>query len=193
MLLFSADSVGDLVSKLDSANRLVSIDKKIVTDLVDKKEKLDEKVSSLEEKSNEIAKINEETNKTLSEFETKKAEQESFIAEAQAEQLKFDAEFLSVAERGLVEHQLDIVKSSNDKSALQSAISQLINIKDNQLKSPTVIEEVRNAIDAGTAKVEELKAQEEAASIPNRGSGSGNAGTSSSGNAIVDFAYGYIG
>ncbi|WP_411169147.1 NlpC/P60 family protein [Clostridium sp. MB05] len=193
MLLFSADSFGDLVSKLDSANRLVSIDKKIVTDLVDKKEKLDEKVSSLEEKSNEIAKINEETNKTLSEFETKKAEQESFIAEAQAEQLKFDAEFLSVAERGLVEHQLEIVKSSNDKSALQSAISQLINIKDNQLKSPTVIEEVRNAIDAGTAKVEELKAQEEAASIPNRGSGSGNAGTSSSGNAIVDFAYGYIG
>ncbi|MDZ5016655.1 glycoside hydrolase, partial [Clostridium perfringens] len=31
MLLFSADSFGDLVSKLDSANRLVSIDKKIVT------------------------------------------------------------------------------------------------------------------------------------------------------------------
>ncbi|MDZ4941390.1 C40 family peptidase, partial [Clostridium perfringens] len=33
---------------------------------------------------------------------------------------------------------------------------------------------------------------EEAASIPNRGAGSGNAGTSSSGNAIGDFAYGYI-
>ncbi|MDB1934128.1 MULTISPECIES: NlpC/P60 family protein [Clostridium] len=190
-LLFSADSFSDLISKLDSATRLVNIDKKIVKDLVDKKEKLDEKVTSLEEKRNEIAKINEEVKKDLDEFTGKKQEQEALIAEVEAERAKFDEEFLSVAERSLVEPQLAILESSSSITDLQSAISQLRSIRDNQLKSPTVVEEINNSIEAAKVKLEELQAQEEAAnkpSIPNRGPGS-----SASGNAIVDFAYGYVG
>ena len=190
-LLFSADSFSDLISKLDSATRLVNIDKKIVKDLVDKKEKLDEKVTSLEEKRNEIAKINEEVKKDLDEFTGKKQEQEALIAEIEAERAKFDKEFLSVAERSLVEPQLAILESSSSITDLQSAISQLRSIRDNQLKSPTVVEEINNSIEAAKVNLEELQAQEEAAnkpSIPNRGPGS-----SASGNAIVDFAYGYIG
>ena len=190
-LLFSADSFSDLISKLDSATRLVNIDKKIVKDLVDKKEKLDEKVTSLEEKRNEIAKINEEVKKDLDEFTGKKQEHEALIAEVEAERAKFDEEFLSVAERSLVEPQLAILESSSSITDLQSAISQLRSIRDNQLKSPTVVEEINNSIEAAKVKLEELQAQEEAAnkpSIPNRGPGS-----SASGNAIVDFAYGYIG
>lgn len=194
-LLFSADSFSDLISKLDSATRLVGIDKKIVKDLVEKKEKLDEKVTSLEDKANEIAKINEETKKVLDEFSGKKAEQEALIEEAKAEQAKFDEEFLSVAERSLVEPQVGILESSSSITELQNAISQLRSIRDNQLKSPIVIEEINNAIEAAKVKVEELQAQEAAASvIPNRGSGSSLSGSASaSGNAIVNFAYGYIG
>ncbi len=186
-LLFSAESFSDLITKIDSASRLVNIDKKIVKDLLEKKEKLDEKVASLEEKSNEIAKINEETNKVLSEFEDKKKEQEVLIAAAQAEQEKFDAEYLSVAERSLVEYQIGILGSSNDIEELQSAISQLRNIRDEQLKSPTVIEEVNNSIEAAKIKVADLQAQQEAANMPNRGQ------SSATGNAIVDYAYGFIG
>ena len=186
-LLFSAESFSDLITKIDSASRLVNIDKKIVKDLLEKKEKLDEKVASLEEKSNEIAKINEETNKVLSEFEDKKKEQEVLIAAAQAEQEKFDAEYLSVAERSLVQYQIGVLGSSNDIAELQSAISQLRNIRDEQLKSPTVIEEVNNSIEAAKIKVADLQAQQEAANMPNRGQ------SSATGNAIVDYAYGFIG
>lgn len=186
-LLFSAESFSDLITKIDSASRLVSIDKKIVKDLLDKKEKLDEKVASLEEKSNEIAKINEETNKILSDFEAKKKEQEVLIAQAQVEKEKFDAEYLSVSERSLVEYQIGVLGSSSDISELQSAISQLRNIRDNQLKSPTVVEEVDNSIEAAKVKVEELQAQQEAANRPHRGQ------ASATGNAIVDYAYGLIG
>lgn len=193
-LLFSAESFSDLISKVDSASRLVSIDKKIVKDLLDQKEKLDEKIASLEEKSDEIAKINDETNKVLAEFEDKKKEQETLIAEAQAEQEKFDEEYLSVSERSLVDYQIETLESSNSISDLQSAISQLRNIRDNQpLKSPIVIEEVNNAIESAKVKIEDLQAQEAAAAIttntisPNRGQ------VSASGNAIVDYAYGLIG
>lgn len=187
-LLFSAESFSDLISKLDSASRLVNIDKKIVKELLDKKEKLDEKVASLEEKSNEIAKLTEETNKVLESFKDKKKEQEVLIAEAQAEQSKFDEEFLSVAERSLVDYQVGLLGSSNDINELKDAISQLRSIRDNQLKSPTVIEEVNNAIENAKVKVEDLEAQQAAALVsPNRGQGS------ASGNAIVSYAYQFIG
>ena len=187
-LLFSAESFSDLISKIDSASRLINIDKKIVKELTDKQEKLDEKVVSLQDKSNEIAKLTEETNKALAEFEDKKKEQEELIATVKEEQSKFDAEYLSVAERSLVDPQLSILGSSNDLESLKSAISQLRSIRDNQLKSPTDIEEVNNAIESAKVKVEELQAQQEAANRPNRGQSS-----SATGNAIVDFAYTLIG
>lgn len=187
-LLFSAESFSDLISKIDSASRLINIDKKIVKDLTDKQEKLDEKVVSLQDKSNEIAKLNEETNKALAEFEDKKKEQEELIATVKEEQSKFDAEYLSVVERSLVDSQFSILVSSNDIESLKSAISQLRSIRDNQLKSPTVIEEVNNAIESAKVKVEELQAQKEAANIPNRGQSS-----SATGNAVLDIAYTLIG
>ena len=187
-LLFSAESFSDLISKIDSASRLINIDKKIVKDLTDKQEKLDEKVVSLQDKSNEIAKLNEETNKALAEFEDKKKEQEELIATVKEEQSKFDAEYLSVVERSLVDSQFSILVSSNDIESLKSAISQLRSIRDNQLKSPTVIEEVNNAIESAKVKVEELQAQKEAANILNRGQSS-----SATGNAVLDIAYTLIG
>ncbi|WP_066896296.1 C40 family peptidase [Clostridium nigeriense] len=186
-LLFSAESFSDLISKIDSASRLVNIDKKIVRELLDKKEKLDEKVTSLEEKSNKIAKLTEDTNKVLADFEEKRKEQEVLIAQAEEEQRKFDEEYLSVAERSLVDYQMGILGSSNDITELKDAISQLRSIRDNQLKSPIVIEEVNNAIENAKVKVDDLEAQQAAASSPNRGPGSASA------NAIVSYAYQFIG
>lgn len=196
-LLFTAESFSDLISKMDSASRLVNIDKKIVKELQDNKEKLDNKVLSLEEKSNEIAKINEENSRTLTELEDMKVEQESLIEQVKEEQLKFDEEYLAVAERSLVEYQLEILSSSTNITELQDAISQLRNIRDNQLKSPTVIEEINDYIEAAKVKIEDLQeqlaqleAQQQANnSFINRGEILGSA----SGSSIVSYAYQFIG
>ncbi|MGL5354346.1 MAG: coiled-coil domain-containing protein, partial [Clostridium sp.] len=198
MLLFTADSFSDLITKIDSTSRLVNIDKKVVSELLEKKEKMDKKIASLEDKANEIAKINEETKKTLSEFEVKKKEQEVLVAQAKAEQDKFDEEYLSVAERSLVQAQYDMAKNSqNSIETLNSSIAQLISIRDNQLKSPIVINEVTNAIYSINERVLELKAEKAAeeearkqaeaeANIPNRGDGSiGSGSGTATGNAIV--------
>lgn len=187
-LIFSAESFSDLITKLDSAAKLISIDKEIVNDLKEKKESLDEKINSLQVKADEITKINEETNKVLEEFEEKKKEQEELIAQIEAERAKFDEEFLSVSERELVSYQIDVINSSSSISELQSAASQLTNIKDYQLKSPTVIQEVEDAIYAATLKIEELQAQEAARLNANRGQT-----YTGSANSIVNFAYQFIG
>ncbi|WP_300382206.1 C40 family peptidase [Clostridium sp.] len=189
MLLFSSESFSDLISKVDSVSKLVSIDKNMVNDLNDKKSSLNEKITSLEDKSQKIAKLNEETNKVLKDLEVKKNEQETLIEQAKNEQSKFDAEFLSVLERELVSYQLDILNSSNSMSDLKSAISQLRSIRDNQLKSPTIIEEVNNSIETAKITIENLQAKEEAENVSvNRGPT-----FSGSGNSIVNYAYQFIG
>lgn len=189
MLLFSSESFSDLINKIDTVSKIVNLDKKMVNDLNEKKSSLNEKISSLEEKSNEIAKINDETSKVLGDLEVKKNEQETLIEEVKSEQSKFDAEFLSVVERELVVYQLDILESSNSISELKDAISQLSSIKDNQLKSPTVITEVENSIYEATLKLEELQAQEAANNI------SADRGPTYSGSTsgIVNYAYQFLG
>ena len=95
-------------------------------------------------------------------MKVKRRNKKHWLQQAKNEQAQFDAEFLSVVERELVSYQLDILASSNSISDLQSAISQLRSIRDNQLKSPIVIEEVNNAIEAAKITIENLQAQEEA-------------------------------
>lgn len=187
-LLFSAESFNDLLTKIEATSRLVSIDKKIVNELEDKQEKLDNKIKSLDEKSAELTKINEENAKTLKEFEVKKSEQEKLVEEAKVEQEKFEKDFLAVSERKLIQAQIAVIQdSSSSMSDLQSAISQLRNIRDNQIKSSIVEEEINEYIETAKAKVAEMEAELEAQNRPNRGE------VSATGNAIVDFAYGYLG
>ncbi len=190
MLLFSADSFNDLISKIESTSRLVKIDKKIVKELEDKQDSLNEKIESLDEKDKELTKINEETEKSLSELEAKKAEQKTLVAQVQAEQDEFEREFLSVSERTLVQAQYSVIENSSSSiSDLNSAISQLRSIRDGQLKSDIVKEEVNAKIEVAQAKISQLQAAIDAASKPSRG----DSIVSATGNAIVDYAYKFLG
>lgn len=193
MLLFSADSFNDLISKIESTSRLVSIDKKMVQELEDKQASLNDKIASLDEKNNELTKVNEETEKSLSELEAKKAEQETLVAQVQAEQAEFEIEFLAVSERQLVTPQYEVIENSSSSiDDLNSAISQLRSIRDNQIKSEIVKEEINDKIEVAKDKVTQLQAAIDAAnsaSSPNRGGST----VSATGNAIVDYAYQFLG
>lgn len=195
MLLFSADSFNDLISKIESTSRLVGIDKKIVNELLEKQESLDKKIASLDEKNKELVSINEQTQKTLEEFEVKKVEQEKLVAQAKVEQAVFERDYLAVVERKLVEYQVGVVQdSASSLDSLQSAISQLRDIRDNQIKSLIVAEEINEYIESAKVKVAEIQAAEEAEKLasvtPNRGTTSGS---SASSNSIVNYAYGFLG
>ena len=89
-LIFSAESFSDLITKIDSASRLVKLDQQVVEELLEKQEQLDEKVKSLEVKGEEIKKINEDIQKKLQDFESKKDEQQVLINQAESEQKQFD-------------------------------------------------------------------------------------------------------
>ena len=206
-LLFSAESFNDLISKIDSTTRIVNIDKELIAELEEKKANLNEKVTVLEERKAEVIKLTEENEAALDELNAKKAEQEIAIEQLNAEQEEFEKNYLSVSERKLVAHQQSVLETSNDKNELQAAIDQLTSIRDNQIKSEIVKQEISDSIYYGTIKLEEIieaeeaKEAEEAAkaaaqqqiSSPNRGEITLETASSASGNAIVSYAYNFIG
>lgn len=204
-LLFSAESFNDLISKIDSTTRIVNIDKELIAELEEKKANLNEKVTVLEERKAEVIKLTEESEAALDELNAKKAEQEIAIEQLNAEQEEFEKNYLSVSERKLVAHQQSVLETSNDKNELQAAIDQLTSIRDNQIKSEIVKQEISDSIYYGTIKLEEIieaaEEAEEAAkaaaqqqiSSPNRGEITLGTALSASGNAIVSYAYNFIG
>ena len=206
-LLFSAKSFNELISKIDSTTRIVNIDKELISELEEKKANLNEKVTALEERKAEVIRLTEENEAALAELNTKKAEQENAIEQLNAEQEEFEKNYLAVSERKLVAYQQSVLETSNDKNELQAAIDQLTSIRDNQIKSEIVKQEISDSIYYGTIKLEEIIEAEEAEeaeeaakaaaqqqiSSPNRGEITSGTASSASGNAIVSYAYNFIG
>lgn len=208
-LIFGAQNFSDLISRLDSANRLIQLDKNVVDELVNNQKSLDTKMTSLQDKGKKLEELNKETKQELEKFENLKGEQEKLIDDAKKQQKDFDAKYLSRVERQIISGQLDVIKNSSSSiDALKSAVSQLKDIKNNQIKSPTVISEIDSAI----SKANNLISQKQEAasqSSPNRGGsasapssgGSSNSGSSNSGgsthhgstSAIINEAYKHLG
>lgn len=147
-ILFSADSLSDLISKISSAKKVVDLDNDLIDSLNKEKDKLDKEVSSLKEKSKEITELNNKIDETKKQLEEKKVEQQRLLNEAKVQQDEFDKKYLATAERELVQGLLDIANNSNSsKKDLQIVVSQLIIFRNQQIKSPIVINEIQNAID----------------------------------------------
>lgn len=197
-LIFSAKSFGDLINKINAANRIVKLDQKMVNEVVEEKEKLDSKVESLDEKATDIKNLNFAIEKQSKEIQTKKEEQKELVEQAKKEQEKFDEEYLSVAELELVQAKLDICNNADSSlTDLKASVEQLQAMKDGQIKSPTVKEKITAAIDAANpvitqkqAEYDELMSQASSVSLVNRGNvATGNAST----DAVISEAYKHLG
>ena len=188
-IILGADSFSDLISKIDSANRIVNLDRKVVEDLVERKDKLSEKVDSLEDKSSEIVKINEDTKKQKQELDIKRNEQQSLVDEAKAKQDEFNRVYLVPKEREMVKPQIDICLSSESSlDQLKSAIDQLTALRSaGQIISSEVDQEVINAIERAKENIDKKEDEE---SVANRGPATVATGTVS---AVLNEAYKHLG
>lgn len=204
--LFESESTSDFFTRAESLGRILGRDKKTIKEIAEKRDSLNEKITSLEDKKKEIDKLNAEVQVSLSELDVKKKDQEVLVDKTKDEKKKFDEEYLSQMERDVVKSQIDVINSSSSSLGdLKSAISQLRNIRDSQLKSPIVIEEVNAKIESGKSAVSQKEQEEEvkkaaaaaaSANTPNRGnSGSTNVTVPSAGNAqaILNEAYNHLG
>ena len=197
--LFESDSTSDFFSRMGAVSKIISKDKEAIEAIVEKKEELNEKIESLEDNKAEIDELTQQIQSSLDELDGKKKEQEALVAEAKAEKSKFDSEYLSKIEREVVEVQFDVINNSNSSiSKLESAITQLRSIRDNQIKSPTVISEINNEIEKAKKMVIDKKAEEAAKKVASRGSSSKTSisvpsASSGSVQTVLNMAYNQLG
>ena len=191
-LIFGSNSLSDLLSRVDSASRIVKLDNQVIDEVVEKKDKLDEKVSELKDKNDEIVKINEDTQKQKDELDKKKAEQQLLVDEANAEREKYISENLIPIERDMVKPQVDVCSNSNSSlDQLIAARDQLRAIRNaSQIKSEVVDKEVVDAIENAKTLISQKEAAQAAAVQPNRGTGVTASGTAGS---ILSEAYKHLG
>lgn len=196
-VIFSSDSLSDLISNISSTKKVVEIDQSIVEDLNKKKEKLDEKVDSLEDKSEQIDAINNQLKEQKEELDKKKDEQQVLLNQAKSQQEEYNKKYLAPAEREIVQALINNCKNSNNsKDVLQSNIDQLRAIRDGQLKSDIVKKEVNAAIEEAKVYVKQKEQQEQAAAQQAAAQQAANRGDvtySGSASAVINEAYKHIG
>jgi len=193
--ILESESTSDFFSRAEAVSKIVRMDKKNIDNITDKKKELDSKIQSLEDKKEDIDKLNKEVQGTLSELDVKKKAQQDLAKDANDEKSKFDSQYLSQIERGTVQSQFDVINNSNSSATdLQSAINQLRNIRDNQIKSQIVTTEINEKIEKAKTAVASKKAAEVKVAAVSRGrSRSGSVPAAGNAQAILNEAYAQLG
>ncbi|MFW2489369.1 C40 family peptidase [Clostridium chromiireducens] len=191
--ILESESTSDFFSRAEAVSKIIGKDKSAIEDITSKKEELNNKIQSLEDKKVEIDKLNKEIKASLNELDGKKKEEEALAVQAKEEKKNFDAQYLSQLEKDLIKPQIDALNNSNASAAeLQAAIDQLRRIRDNQIKSEIVTNEINDKIEKAKLVVASKKAAETKISKPSRG---GKVSVPSAGNAqaILNAAYAQLG
>lgn len=198
--LLESESTSDFFSRAEAVGKIIGKDKAAIEDITSKKSELDSKMQSLEDKKAEIDNLNQQIQASLSDLDEKKKEEETLVSQAKDEKSKFDSQYLSQMEREVVKSQFDVIDNSNSSSAdLQAAINQLRNIRDNQIKSEIVTNEINDKIEKAKTAYASKKAAETkaatAAATPSRGATRSSVSAPSAGNAqaVLNEAYKYLG
>lgn len=190
-LIFGANNFSDLINRIEVATRIITTDKNIVETLKNDKENLDNQVKSLQEKTKKVEDLKTKNEKELENLQNLKSEQEVIGQQANEAQKEFDKKYLSRYEKEIVSGQLSVLNNNSSSiSDLKSAISQITDLNNSQIKSPIVKQEIQDAIANGkrliTQKEAQARAEQEAQARAeqeaNRGS-NGNSTSNSSGSS----------
>lgn len=189
-MLISAENVYDFFKRVNALGRVLDLDKQIIEAIEDDKAQIQEELTKTETAKEDLVILNDEVKKQKEELDKKKEEQEQIIVSIEEEKNKFGVEVLEVAERDLIQPQIEMIKNnSNNLSTLNSAVSQLIAIRDNQIQTDVVKAEIDSAIEEANGYISKLRVQLSGATISNPSRGNVNV----TGQDIVNYAYQFLG
>lgn len=170
--ILTSTSLSDFVSRIQSISKLVSVDKEILTEINEKKDKLNDSIEKLSAKEKDLNNLKISIENDLEKVSETQKSQEEALNELNS-QKESVAAIIEENETQLISHSLSIINASNSSAAeLQSAIDTL-NLLLPQLSSSNVITKANDAIYNANLRIEELNAP--TIEIPTI---SGNIGTS---------------
>lgn len=90
-VILGADTLSDLVEKVEAVKKLTELDKKIVKELKQKQKELEEKQDKLKEEQDKLQALNKTQEEKLAKLEEDKKEQDALIAEARRESAAYSS------------------------------------------------------------------------------------------------------
>lgn len=154
LFVLDSESFSDLFSRMHAVSKIVSLDKALMEDIDNKKDKLEKTADSLKDSENELRSLNEQISKDLDAVEIKKDEQQVVLDKLNEQKEEIFA-IIEANEKTLIEHALSTINSSNSSvSQIQDAVNTLEGLIP-QLSSPYVIGLAQDGIYQGNLIIEE--------------------------------------
>lgn len=176
--ILTSESIFDLFSRIDSINKIISVDKDMISEINKKKEDLVNDSKKIEERQEDLKKLSASIENDLYEVNNKKEEQESLLAKLNEEKDSLMS-IIEANEVNLVSSTISIVDSSDSISKLKDALSTLRGLLP-QLNSSYAISLVEDAISNAEYKISTLEIEENSLSQENNISVGNNATSSDS-------------
>ena len=166
----------NLFDKIDFVGKILDNDRKAIVIIEEKKSEINEAKDSLIESQSQEQELNDNIRKTKEELDKLLEEQLEIVEELNVKMAEFDEKYLAVSERELIKWHKEVIKDKQSTSAeLYEVSQQLVYLRDNQIISPTVIEEINSLLTEYEDRLKEI------------------GGDGSIGGAIVNYAYQFIG
>lgn len=181
--ILTSENIFDLFSRIDSINKIVSVDKDIISEINEKKEDLVNDSKKIEERQEDLKKLSASIKNDLAEVNKKKEEQESLLSKLNEEKDSLMS-IIEANEVNLVSSTISIVDSSNSISKLKDALSTLRGLLP-QLNSSYAISLVEDSISNAESKISTLEIEENSISQESES----NDGTNSGGNNSTSSDY----
>ena len=152
VVLLNAKSIGDFISKAEAISKLMSMDKKVIDELNDKKKECADKIDEMEDKNKELEKLNKDNQVKIEELSKKQDEQNVYVDEVKSK-MEIIAKDLAPLERLEYKIYEPIVNSPTSKaSELSNVIDILRNIR-KSIKTPEVDGEIANLINIAKSRI----------------------------------------
>jgi len=189
-MFLNLNGLQDFFNKITAVSKLLSLDEGIITGIEENKAEIEEEKQATEKAKKDLVTLNKEVESTKQDMESKKTEQQTLLASIEEEKAKFGTEVLEVAERELVQPQIDIINNNpSDLSTLNNAVTQLTAMRDGQIETDAVKSEINSAIEKANGLISSLRATTTGATISNPSRGT----TAVTGQDIVNYAMQFLG
>lgn len=174
-IVFNSENLSQIFREMSAMKKMTDIDKKVLNEIKEDKEKLEESKDMLET-------LQDDNKEKSDKLDSQKKELETKLASLKDQQSKTKSNLMET-ERGVVSPAINIINTSSLSSEIQQAVNTLRNIR-GSLVSDTVESEVVEAIERGKVKITN--------SGTNKASSRGASSVASS-NEIVLYSYQFLG
>lgn len=173
---YTLSSDEDLLDKIDKVVMILKNDKNMIEEIKRKEEELNKSKSDLMYLQSIEDKANDDVIKNKERLEELLKSQNKLVEDLKVKQEEFDEKYLAVSERELIAWHISVINDSNSTAMqLYEVSQQLTSLRDYQMKSSIIIEEINVLLDKCSERIKNIS------------------GADTLGGTIVNYAMNYIG